>query len=114
MKEWESESKKNIKLRYAAGLYKALRDSSLASFRKLAEEADLGRSHIQQISSGNKDVSLTTNIAISQALGISYSKLASYYDNVTESDMKEFLAYREEQKKLKGNDKTPMKKKTKR
>ena len=110
MIEWDSNSKKNIKLRYAAGLYKALKNSSLGSFRKLADAADLGRSHIQQISSGNKHVSLTTNIAISNALGISYSKLASYYDNVTEADMKEYLAYREEQKKLKG-EKIPTKKK---
>lgn len=111
MKAQEKEEKQSIKFRYAIGLYKALKDSSLASFRKLAKEAGMESAHIQKISVGKLDVTVTTNVAIANALGISYSSLATYYDNVTDKDKEEFIQYLEEQKKLKGKHKSKDKQK---
>ncbi|OJW35495.1 MAG: hypothetical protein BGO54_04085 [Sphingobacteriales bacterium 46-32] len=105
MKAQEREEKVAIKFRYAVGLYKALKNSSLKSFRKLAKEAGMEPAHIQKISVGKLDVSLTTNIAIAQALGISYTDLSAYYDGVTETDTQEFREYLEKQKILKGKEK---------
>lgn len=105
MKAQEKEEKIAIKLRYAAGLYKALKDSPIKSYRKLAKEAGMEPAHIQKVSVGKLDVTLTTTIAIAQALGISFSKLSAYYDAVTDADIKEFLAYLEEQKILRGKNK---------
>jgi uncharacterized protein (DUF433 family) len=48
---------------------------------------------------------LTTSIAIATALGMSYTALSSYYDNVTEKDTQEFIKYLETQQNLKGKDK---------
>lgn len=105
MKAQEKEEKAEIKIRYAAGLYKALKNSRLQSFRKLAKEAGMEPAHIQKISVGKLDVTLTTNIAIAKALGITYTELSAYYDNVTGEDLKEFNQYLEEQRKLRGKNK---------
>ena len=105
MKAQEKEEKDEIKFQYAVGLYNALKDSSFGSFRKLAREAGMEPAHIQKISVGKLDVSLTTNVAIADALQISYSRLAEYYDNVTEKDREEFVLYLENQKTLKGKRK---------
>ncbi len=84
MKAQEKDDNATIKFRYAVGLYNALKDSSFKSFRKLAKEAGMEPAHIQKNSVGKLDVTLTTNIAIAQALGITLTKLSSYYDNVTD------------------------------
>jgi predicted transcriptional regulator len=110
MKALEKEDKKRIKFRFAVGLYKALQDSHIKSFRKLAKEAGMEPAHIQRISVGKVDVTLTTNIAIAEALKISYSVLAVYYDNVTDDDTVIFLKYLSEQKKLRGKKKKALKK----
>jgi transcriptional regulator with XRE-family HTH domain len=102
MKAQEKSEKQKIKLRYAAALYKALTNSHLKSYRKLAKEAGMEPSHIQKISVGSVDVSLTINIAIANALGISYAELAKYYDSVNEKDIEVFLQYLEKQKKIRG------------
>ena len=91
-----------IKLRYATGLYKALKNSSFRSFRKMAEAGDLEPSHIQKISVGKVNVSLTINVAIANALGITYTELAAYYDGVTEADIAEFQEYLKKQKAIRG------------
>jgi len=105
MKAQGKEDKARIKFRYAAALYKALQKSPITSFRKLAKEAGMEPAHIQKISVGKLDVTLTTSIAIANALGISYSELSTYYDNLTGNDIEVFTQYLTEQKKLRGKDK---------
>lgn len=97
--------KQRIKLRYATALYKALKNSPFKSFRKMAEAGDLEPSHIQKISVGKVNVSLTINVAIADALGISYSEYAAYYDGVTDDDIEQFLKYLKKQKAIRGNNK---------
>lgn len=106
MKALEKEDKNNIKFRFAVSLYKALLKSRHTSFRQLAKEAGMEPAHMQRISVGKLDVSLTTNISIANALGISYTELASYYDGITKTDEETFIQYLEEQKKLRGKNLT--------
>src|SRR5258708_12276360 len=82
--------KQMIKLRYATGLYKALKNSSFKSFRKMAEAGDMEPSHIQKISVGKVNVTLTVNVAIANSLGITYSELADYYDPVPTNHITKF------------------------
>jgi DNA-binding XRE family transcriptional regulator len=96
------EEKIRIKLRYAAALHKALKASPLVSFRKLAKEAGMEPAHIQKISVGKLDVSLTTCIAIANALGLSYTELLAIYDHITEEDIDLFAAYLTRQRKITG------------
>lgn len=105
MKAQGKEDKARIKFRYAAALYKALQKSPFTSFRKLAKEAGMEPAHIQKISVGRLDVTLTTSTAIANALGISYSELSSYYDNLTEKDIEKFVQYLAEQKAIRGKKK---------
>ncbi|WP_126246209.1 helix-turn-helix domain-containing protein [Chitinophaga rhizosphaerae] len=99
MKPLELEEKIEIKLRYATALHKAFKASGLKSFRKIASLAGMEPSHIQRIASGKNDVTLTTNVAISKALGITYGEFARYFDEVTSSDIQEFVKYLDAQKK---------------
>jgi plasmid maintenance system antidote protein VapI len=108
MKAQEKADKTTIKFRFAAALYKALSNSSIESFRKLAKEAGMEPSHIQKISVGQLDVTLTTSIAIANALGISYAELATAYDQVTEREITAFMQTLEAQKKNKGKAKLPL------
>jgi len=108
MKAQEKADKTAIKLRFAAALYKALSNSSIESFRKLAKEAGMEPSHIQKISVGQLDVTLTTSIAIAHALGMSFTELANAYDRVTEEDIQEFIQILVAQKKNKGKAKLPL------
>jgi len=102
MKAQDKEEKDRIKFRFAAGLHLALKNSKLNSFRKLAKEAGMEPAHIQKISVGKLDISLTKSIAIAAALGISYTELASYYDNVTDKDIQDFLKLLNSQRKSRG------------
>ena len=102
MKALEKGDKNRIKLRFAAGLYKALKASSWKSFRKLAEEAGMEPAHIQKISAAKLDITLTTCISIATALNISYTDFASYYDMVTEKDIEEFSEHLASQIRVKG------------
>jgi len=105
MKAQGKEEKAKIKFGYAAALYKALQNSPLNSFRKLAKEAGMESAHIQKISVGKLDVSVTTSVALAGALGITYSQLSTYYDELTEEDIGTFVQYLAEQKKLRGKAK---------
>lgn len=105
MKALEKEEKDNIKLQYAVGLYKALKNSSFKSYRQLAKEAGMEPAHMQKIAVGKLDVTLTTNVAIATALGITYTELAAYFDGITENDTEDFILYLEEQKQLRGKKK---------
>ena|SRR5258706_15598567 len=105
MKALEKEDKDRMKFRYAAGLYKALKNSKWTSFRKLAKEAGMEPAHVQKISVGKLDVSLTTSVSIATSLKISYTQLAAYYDEVSEQDLKEFEEYLGTQKLLRGKEK---------
>ena len=91
MKPQDKEDKDQIKLRYAAGLHKALKERSIKSYRKLATAAGMEPAHVHRIVRGRIDVALTTNIAISKALGLTYAQLAAYYDSVTQKDIDEYV-----------------------
>jgi len=102
MKAQDKEEKDRIKFKFATGLHLALQDSKLNSFRKVAKEAGMEPAHIQKISVGKLDISLTKSIAIAAALGISYTELASYYDKVTDSDIQDYIVHLERQRKSRG------------
>lgn len=98
MKAQEKDEKTEIKLRYATALLKALQNSHLKSFRQFAMEAGMEPAHMQLISTGQLDVALTTSVALANALNIPYSKLATYYDEVTDEDVLNFKKHLEKQK----------------
>src|SRR5262245_33448327 len=110
MKAQEKEEKAKIKFQYAVALYKALQNSSLKSYRKLASAAGMEPAHIQKIATGKLDVTHTTSVAIANALGITYTDLAAYYDGVTEEDTQKFLQYLSKQQAIRGKDKNKTKK----
>lgn len=91
MKSFDPEEKAEIKIRYAIALNKAFKASGIKSLRKLASLAGMEHAHLQKITKGMFDVTVTTNVAISKALGITYSELAHFFDDVTENELKEFL-----------------------
>jgi transcriptional regulator with XRE-family HTH domain len=102
MKAQNKAEKDRIKFRFAAALHKALKNSKLGSFRQLAKEAGMEPAHIQRISIGNLDLSLTKIIAISEALGLTFADLADLYVKLTESDLEDFFKSLETQKKIRG------------
>ena len=101
MKPQDKEDKDLIKLKYAAGLHKALKERSIKSYRKLAAADGMEPAHVHRIVRGRIDVALTTNIAIAKALGMTYAQLAGYYDGVTQQDIDEYVEA-EKQKSVKG------------
>ena len=108
MKPLEKSDKDAIKLRFAVGLSKLLENSEFKSLKKLAREAGMEPSHIQKIAAGKVDVALTTNISLAAAFSISYTELAATFEQVTESDIQEFLEKQETLKKHKGVPKLPL------
>jgi transcriptional regulator with XRE-family HTH domain len=104
MKAQNKTEKDRIKIRFAAAIYKALKISELDSYRQLAKEAGMESAHIQRISTGKLDLSLTKIIAISDAFGLSFKELAGYYDSLTDTDLDNFLQALKEQKRTKGNN----------
>ncbi len=114
MKAKERAEKLIIKVRYAVGLTKALKESKFNSFRDLALHTGFEPAHIQRIAAGKVDVVLTTNISLAEGLGISYSNLSAYYDRVTEKDILEFLNDQEGRKRKSPKKKTATKKNSKR
>ena len=104
MKAQNKAEKDRIKLRFAAAVHKALKDSKLDSYRQLAKEAGMESAHIQKISTGKLDLSLTKIIAISDALGLSFADLADFYVKLTEKDMEAFLQSLELQKNIRGKN----------
>lgn len=102
MKALDPEEKAAIKFRYAAALFKALKDSRLESYRQLAKQCGMESSHMQRISTGKLDVSVSTNVVIAQALGISYSKFSTYFDKLTSNDLNDFEQYLRSKKTRRG------------
>lgn len=100
MKAKEKEDKQKIKLIYAVGLGKALKESKFKSFRDLAVNTGFETAHLQRIAAAKVDVVLTTSVALAEGLGLTYGQLSKYYDQVTEKDITDFL---DEQKKRRKN-----------
>lgn len=99
MKAKEGDEKQKIKLRFAVGLSKALQESKFKSFRDLALHTGFETAHIQRIATGKVDVVLTTCIALAEGLGIEYSELSTYYEQVTDKEIAEFLETQEKRKR---------------
>ena len=108
MKALEKSDKDAIKLRFATALNQAHKQSTIDSWKKLAKEAGMEPSHIQKISVGLLDVSLTTTVAIANALGLSYYDLAHIYHSVTDRDIQDYREKLDAQRKHKGKSKTPL------
>ena len=89
----ETKDKEAIKHRYAAALYKALKASHFNSYRSLALHCGIEPTHMQKISTGKVDVSTTTNVAIANGLGITYTDYSAYFDMLSEVDIKEFESF---------------------
>lgn len=102
MKAHNKKEKEDIAFQFAVGLFKALKDHGY-SVNQLALEMGVEKSHLQLIANGKKNITLSTQIAITNGLKISFSEIASYYDSVTDADKKEFKAYQKSQQKLKGH-----------
>ncbi|MDB5229610.1 MAG: hypothetical protein JWN76_415 [Chitinophagaceae bacterium] len=102
MKAKEKEEKENIKLRYAVGLANALKKSQYKSFRDFALNIGFEPSYMQRIASGKVDIALSTSISLAEGLGISYAILSNYYDEVQETEIKDFLKEQNRNKRKKG------------
>lgn len=99
MKPKERAEKLQIKLRFAAGLEKALKNSEFDSFRQLALTIGFETSHIQRITTGKVDLTLSSVISLAEVLDISYAELAGYYDSVTDAELQEFIKAIKERKR---------------
>jgi hypothetical protein len=108
MKAQEKLEKEKIKLRFATALDKLLIQSGLGSYKKLAEAAGMEPAHIQLISVGQLDVTVTTCIAVANALGISYGELASTYDAISVKDVENYVLVLKERRRIRGRVKTPV------
>jgi hypothetical protein len=104
MKAQNKAEKDRIKLRFAVAIHLALKNSRLDSYRHLAKEAGMESAHVQKISTGKLDLSLTKIIALSDALGLTFNNLAEIYVQVTEKDVEDFLHTLAMQKKIRGNN----------
>lgn len=113
MKAQEKREKTYIKLKFATALDKLLKKAKIRSLKELSKQAEMEPAHLARISRAELDVTLTTCIAISNALGIPYSELAGEYDKVTENDMKVYVEELKARKKLRGKEKIPLKRKPK-
>ncbi len=91
------DEKELIKLRFAVGLEKARGENSL---RGLASDSQLESAHVQRIAAGKVDTVLTTLISLAEGLCLTFAELATYYDEVTEKDIQEYLEKKEEERKL--------------
>ena len=110
MKPKEKREKLNIKLRFAVGLEKALKNSEFESFRQLALHIGFEPAHIQRIATAKVDIALSSAISLAEGLGLSFAQLATYYDNVTEADIRKFLEGQEARKRKPTKKVTPRKK----
>jgi transcriptional regulator with XRE-family HTH domain len=102
MKAQEKLEKGKIKLRFATALDKLLTQSELANYKKLAEAAGMESAHVQRISVGELDVTVTTVVAIANALGLSFGEIASAYDLITPRDIENYLVVLAERKRRRG------------
>ncbi|WP_300601652.1 hypothetical protein [Niabella sp.] len=104
MKAHEKKEKKEITFQFAVALKKAMEDADFNP-TKLALEIGMEKSHMQLIANGKKNLTLSSQIAIADGLGISYTQLAVYFDEVTKTDEKKFLEYQKKQQELKARKK---------
>lgn len=115
MKAQEKTEKAYIKLKFATALDKLLKKAKVRSLKELSKQSGMESAHLARISRAELDVTLSTCIAISNALAIPYAQLATEYDNITEGDMKLYVDVLNARRKLRGKEKIPVKnKKTKR
>ncbi|MBB6498965.1 helix-turn-helix domain-containing protein [Pedobacter cryoconitis] len=78
--------KEEIKLKFAENLIELLaeygkKNGVNPSLRKLAIRAELEHSHVQRISKGRVDLSLTTIISLAKGLDIEPTKLLECFKN---------------------------------
>lgn len=78
--------KEEIKLKFAEQMLKLLKDYGekhkvTPSLRKLATRSELEYSHVQRISKGYVDISLTTIISLAKGLEIEPTKLLECFRN---------------------------------
>ncbi|MBO9595544.1 MAG: hypothetical protein J7599_21765 [Niabella sp.] len=104
MKAHEKKEKKEITFQFAVALYKVMEDTNFNP-TKLALEIGMEKSHMQLIANGKKNLTLSSQIAIADGLGISYTQLAAYFDGVTKADEKKFIEYQKKQQALKAHNK---------
>ncbi|MGJ7031057.1 hypothetical protein [Niabella hirudinis] len=104
MKAYTKEEKNRILFQFAVGLHKAMIDAQ-TNPTKLALECGIEKSHMQLIANGNRNVTLSTQIAIAEGLKISYTALATYYEGVSKADEKKFIAYQQKQQQLRAHNK---------
>lgn len=115
MKPKDGKEKLNIKLKFAACLQKALKDSEFKSFRELALSIGFEPAHMQRIATGKVDLAFTSVISLAEGLGISFNKLAFYFDSLSSDDISKFIKEQESRKrKTKVVNKTARKAKVKR
>ncbi|MGY0035157.1 hypothetical protein [Pedobacter sp. NJ-S-72] len=84
--------KEEIKLKFAENLIELLaeygkkkKNGVTPSLRKLAIRAELEHSHVQRISKGRVDLSLTTIISLAKGLEIEPTKLLECFKNESTS-----------------------------
>ncbi|MET4138420.1 helix-turn-helix transcriptional regulator [Pedobacter sp. UYP1] len=82
--------KEEIKSKFAEHLIELLveygkKNSVKPSLRKLATRAELEHSHVQRISKGRVDISLTTIIALAKGLEIEPTRLLECFKNEADS-----------------------------
>ena len=102
MKAQEKLEKEEIKLRFATALDKLLKQSELRNYKKLAEAAGMESAHVQRISVGELDITVTTIVAISNALGLSFGEFGTAYDLVSPRDIEDYLVVLAERKRRRG------------
>jgi hypothetical protein len=101
MKAKDQEEKDLIKLRFAVALDKAMQNLEIPSVRNLSLQANMEPAHLQRIATGQVDVSLVTIITIIEALNIMPSDFFTFFDAVTDKDIKEYHKKLEKQRKEK-------------
>lgn len=102
MKAQEKLEKEKIKLRFATALDKLLTQSELGNYKKLAEAAGMEPAHVQRISVGELDVTITTVVAIASALDLSFGDIASAFDLISPRDIENYLVVLAERKRRRG------------
>lgn len=83
------DKKEEIRLRFALGLQKAMRDKKI-TLRGLAANAGLEYTNVQRASVGKVNLALSTIVALAEGLEISPSKLLSYYERVSLEEVGSF------------------------
>ena len=73
--------------------------NSVTSLRKLAAASGIEFSIIQKVSSGKRNPELSTIVGIAEGLNITLGQLFSYYDKVTEEEIKAEGEKRKKRKK---------------